>query len=370
MSLLITEVEIYQSPIKLKEPFVISLGPMDHAQNVVVVIHTNQGITGYGECSPFMTINGESMDTCFVVAQYLAKVLKGKNPENIDECTSVMDKTIYGNSSIKSAFDMALYDIAAQKAGLPLYKYLGGSNNKQIQIDYTISLTNPEKMAGDAVKIVNNGFEIIKVKLGHSKEQDVESIKKIREAVGYDIPIRLDANQGWSAEETPEILESLAPYKIQHCEEPIPRWDFMELAEIRKNSPIPIMADETCCDHHDAKRLIALNACDLINIKLSKSGGIFKALKIAKYAEDANIKIQVGGFLETRLGFTASAHFAMASENIVYYDFDTPLMMEEDPVEGGIKYNANGKVSLPETPGLGAKINDYYLKGLKSIVVS
>jgi o-succinylbenzoate synthase len=369
MSLAITKVEIYQSPIKLKEPFVISLGPMEYAQNVIVVIHTNQGITGFGECSPFMTINGESMETCFVVAQYLAKALKGKNPVQIDDCTLTMDKVIYGNSSIKSAFDMALYDIAAQDAGVPLYKYLGGENNKEIQTDYTVSIGSTEKMVNDAKKIIANGFEIVKVKLGYSAEKDIESIRQIREAIGPNIPLRLDANQGWNASETIDILKGLAPYNIQHCEEPIPRWDFMELPEIRKNSPIPIMADESCCDHHDAKRLIELNACDLINIKLSKSSGIFKALKIIDHAEAANIKIQVGGFLESRLGFTASAHLALASKNIVYYDFDTPLMMIEDPVAGGIEYSNNGTISMPETPGLGASIHSDFLKNLKKVIV-
>lgn len=369
MNLIIDKIDIYQSPIKLKEPFVISLGPMYHAQNVIVVIHTNQGITGFGECSPFMTINGESMETCFVVGQYLAKVLKGKNPEDIEACTQAMDKTIYGNSSIKSTFDMALYDISSQKAGLPLYKFLGGHNNKEMQIDYTISLSNPEKMAADAKSIVENGFGIVKVKLGHSKEQDIETVKKIRDAIGPKIPIRLDANQGWKTEEALDILKALTPYKIQHCEEPVPRWDFMELPNIRRFSPIPIMADETCCDHHDAKRLIALNACDLINIKLSKSGGIFKATKIAKLAKAAKMKIQVGGFLETRLGFTASAHFSLSSDNIVYYDFDTPLMMEEDPVEGGIKYGKNGVVTITETPGLGASIKPEFLSELKKVTV-
>nr|WP_321357354.1 dipeptide epimerase [uncultured Draconibacterium sp.] len=369
MNLIIDRIDIYQSPIKLKEPFIISLGPMYHAQNVIVVIRTNQGITGFGECSPFMTINGESMETCFIVGQYLAQVLKDKNPEDIEACTHEMDKTIYGNSSIKSAFDMALYDISAQKAGVPLYQFLGGQNDKEMQIDYTVSLSNPEKMAADAKRIVDNGFEIVKVKLGHSKEQDVESIKKIREAIGPKIPIRLDANQGWKTEEALDILKALTPYKIQHCEEPIPRWDYMALPEIRRFSPIPIMADETCCDHIDAKRLIDLYACDLINIKLSKSGGIFKALKIVKFAKTAKMEIQVGGFLETRLGFTAAAHFALSSKNIVYYDFDTPLMMEEDPVEGGIIYGEKGKITITETPGLGASINEDFLLGLKKVTV-
>ena len=112
--IIISQIEIYQLPIKLKEPFVISLGAHEYSKNIVVVLRTDEGITGFGECSPFMTINGESIDTCTVVGQYLGKVLKGKNSLNIKDCSLEMDKVIYGNSSIKSAFDIALYDISSQ----------------------------------------------------------------------------------------------------------------------------------------------------------------------------------------------------------------------------------------------------------------
>ncbi|HXA03031.1 MAG TPA: dipeptide epimerase [Cytophagaceae bacterium] len=368
--MLIQQIEIYKSKIKLKESFVISLGLLEYAENVVIVIRTDKGIAGFGECSPFMTINGESMETCFVVAQYLAKVLKGKNPLEIAACSSAMDKVIYGNSSIKSAFDMALYDIASQNAGLPLYAFLGGLNNKVLTTDYTVSLGDTNKMVRDAVKIKDNGFQIIKVKLGESKEKDVERIRLIREAVGTTLTIRIDANQGWDTNEAIQTLIALAPHNIQHCEEPIPRWNFMELSKVRKQSPIPIMADESCCDQHDAKRLIDLAACDSFNIKLGKSSGIFKALQIIQLAEQAKIKIQVGGFLESRLGFTASAHVALTSNNIIHCDFDSPLMFVDDPVVGGITYDRKGVVTVPDTPGLGATIDEKYLQGLTKAVVN
>src|SRR5690349_23170333 len=126
----IQTVSIYKLFVPLKEPFVISLGPIHHVQNVVVVIKTKNGLTGFGECSPYMTINGENMDTCFIVGQYFAKALKGHNALDIEDCSKIMDETIYANTSIKSAFDMALYDIAAQHAGMPLYQFLGGKKNK------------------------------------------------------------------------------------------------------------------------------------------------------------------------------------------------------------------------------------------------
>ena len=346
------------------------MGSFDHAENIIVVVRTNKGITGFGECSPFMTINGESIDTCFIVGQYIAKVLLKKDPLNIAKCTVEMDALIYGNASIKSAFDMALYDIASQNAGLSLYSFLNGKNNKELITDYTVSINEADKMARDAQNIIDRGFRFIKVKLGGSKEKDVERIKAIREKIGIDIPVRIDANQGWDSSTAIEILQALSPYNIQYCEEPIPRWDFMVLPELRKQSPIPIMADECCSDHHDAKRLIDLEACDYINLKLGKSGGIFKAVKIIQLAEQAGVKMQVGGFLESRLAFTAAAHLALASDHIIHYDFDTPLMFIEDQVTGGITYDKQGVITVPETPGLGATIDVKYLQQMVKAVVN
>jgi L-alanine-DL-glutamate epimerase-like enolase superfamily enzyme len=365
----IEAIELYQSGIKLKEPFVISLGLLDHAENVIVVIRTDRGISGFGECSPFKTINGESMATCFIVGHYLASALKELNALNIEDCHKTMNAVIYGNASIKSAFDIALHDIASQNAELPLYLFLGGSNSKELITDFTVSFGAPEKMAADALKIVDRGFPVIKVKLGGSIETDIMRIACIREAVGPEIPIRIDANQGWNTEDAIKILNALDAFNIQHCEEPIARWNYTDLASIRAKSPIPIMADESCCDEHDAQRLINLSSCDLFNVKLGKSSGFFRAMKIIKLAEKANMKMQVGGFLESRLGFTAAAHLALVSDNVIHFDFDTPLMFREDPVSGGIEYDSKGVVKIPDEIGLGAAMDAGYLSSLQHVIV-
>lgn len=365
MSLLITQVELYKLSIPLKEPFITSLGRDDYAHNILVRIITKSGLTGFGECSPYMAINGESQDTCFMVGQYFSKIMKGTDALAIEERISDMDKLIYGNHSIKSAFDMALYDIAAQHAGVPLYKFLGGSNNKTIITDYTVSIGEVNKMAADAVKIKNEGYPAIKVKLGNDGKKDVERMTAIRAAVGNDIPLRIDANQGWNVQEAIDTLKALSVLNIQHCEEPIPRWDFMNLAKVKQESPIPIMADECCGDDHDAARLIQLQACDYMNIKLGKSGGIFKALKMVKLAEAATIHLQVGAFLESRLAMTAFAHFALCHPLIQHFDFDTALMFSEDPVTGGIIYGKNGLVTVPDTPGIGAVVEERRLESME-----
>jgi len=367
--ILIESVGIYKMIIPLKEPFVISLGAQYNAESIIVNIRTNASLNGFGECSPYMSINGESLDTCFIVAQYLGRVLKGKDALDIEGCHHIMDQTIYGNHSIKSAFDMALYDIASTRQNVPLYKYLGGKNNKTLITDYTVSLGDAQKMAEDAATYKQLGFPVIKVKLGENKKKDAERVHLIREAVGYEIPLRIDANQGWNIKTAITTLKELERYNIQYCEEPIPRWDYMRLRKVRKKSPIPIMADESCCDHHDAKRLIGLKACDMLNIKLGKSGGIYDALKIISLSDKAKMKMQVGAFMESRLGMTAFAHLALCSNNILYCDFDTPLMFTEDPVTGGLIYHENGVVKVPETPGLGASITEERLAQMEKTFV-
>lgn len=366
----IQSIEIYKLFVDLKEPFIISLGPQNDVQNIIVIIRTKDGCTGYGECSPYMSINGESVDTCFIVGQYFAKVLKGKNGLDIPGNIELMDKTIYGNSSIKSAFDIALHDIAAQHEGVPIYKLLGGENNKVLETDYTVSIGDPQKMKSDAIIIKGQEFPAVKVKLGESKERDLERIKAIREGIGMSHPLRIDANQGWqTADNAIEVLKALAPYNIEYCEEPIFRHRFMELNKVSEESPIAIMADESCSDEHDAERLIQLNACKMFNIKLGKSSGFYKGLQIAKLGAKANMSMQVGGFMESRLGMTASAHLALANDHIHHCDFDTPLMFTEDPVIGGIKYVSKGKIDVPDTPGLGAVIDDAYLNKAEKAII-
>jgi L-Ala-D/L-Glu epimerase len=366
---IISQIEIYKLRMPLIEPFITSLAYETHVENVIVVLRSENGLTGFGESSPYMPVNGESIDTCYIVGQYFARLLKGKNALELEEHLAAMDRLIYANTSIKSAFDIALHDIIGQHRQVPLYELYGGKNNKELVTDYTVSLDKAEKMAADALKIKNQGYPSIKVKLGESKKKDVERIRMIREAVGNEIPLRIDANQGWGVKEAIETLKALKKYDVEHCEEPIAKWNFMRLREVRKNSPIPIMADESCGDAHDAGRLLKLKACDMFNIKVGKAGGIYNAYEIVKLGDKVKMHMQVGAFLESRLGMTASAHLALCSDNIVHCDFDTPLMFSEDIVTGGLTYHANGVMKVPDVPGLGASIDQSQLDKLEKVVI-
>ena len=361
-------ISIYKLLVPLREPFVISLGPLPAAQNIIVVLRTADGLVGYGECSPFLTINGESVDTCFIVGQYFASVLKDRDALELAGNLAEMDRIIYGNSSIKSAFDIALHDIAAQHAGLPLYAFLGGKNDKILTTDMTVSLGAPAKMQADAVRFQREGFPAIKVKLGGTLVEDVARIRAIRAGIGSAHPLRIDANQGWAtADNAIAVLQALAGFNIEHCEEPILRQHFMELSRVRAASPIPIMADESCGDEHDAARLIQLQACQMLNIKLGKSSGFHRAQKIAQLGQAAGLTLQVGGFLESRLGMTAAAHLALSNPAIQHCDFDTPLMFTADPVVGGFRYRPGGVIEMPTGPGLGASIDEAWLRRAEQV---
>ena len=353
------DVTLFPLRIRLTEPFVISHGPFTHAENVYVRLRTLDGQEGWGEASPFPTIHGETQETCLAVGRLLARTLLSMADPDPQLLRQRFGRTIYGNFAIKSAFDIAFHDLLAQAAGLPLYRYLGTGPRRALYTDYTVSLGETGAMVRAAQRIVARGFPVIKIKLGESAEMDIARVAAISAAVGPDVPLRLDANQGWSVAAARSALAGMAPFNIQHCEEPISRADWTRLPELRRHSPVPLMADESCWDEEDARRLADIGAVDRINIKLSKSGGLYTAGRILA---GTALPVQVGGFLESRLGFTAAAHFAMSDARIAYCDFDTPLMFAEDPVEGGLTYGEGGRVTLPDTPGLGARLHpDYQL---------
>jgi L-alanine-DL-glutamate epimerase-like enolase superfamily enzyme len=339
------------------------------ATNVVVRIHSDDGLRGTGECAPFVYIAGETQETVYALAGNIAKILIGKDPYAIEDRLSQIDRAVKGNFTMKSAFDMALYDLLAQRAGMPLYRIFGGSNLREIHTDMTISIGYPEKVAADALAFKKEGFPALKVKLGTTRLEDVARIRAIRDAVGPDYPLRIDANQGWDANTAVSTLKALEPYGIEHCEEPIPSWNTRDLAKVREFSPIPVMADESVFDHHDAFRLAAMGACDYFNIKLSKSGGISNALKIISVAESSGIKCQVGCMSESRFALTALMHLVQAREAIVHFDMDSALMLAADPVTGGIKYEGKGRWTLGEAPGIGADFDESYLGEMEKQVI-
>jgi L-alanine-DL-glutamate epimerase-like enolase superfamily enzyme len=363
----ITHIEIYRYSIPT-EPFVIATGTMHYAQNVLIRILTGSGIYGMGECSAFPMIVGESQDTCLAMSKEFARILIGKDPLDIPERMNDLLGYAAHNSTIKSAFDMALFDISAKNARQPLYKFLGGER-RMVETDMTIGIGTPEEMASSAVIFKNKGCRIIKIKLGKDVHTDIDRVRQIRAAAGDEVALRLDANQGWTFDEALFALGALESFDIQFCEQPMRTWYDDKLPELRVNSRIKIMADESCYNHHDARKLINSGAVDYLNIKFSKSGGILEAQKIHEIALQTGVKCMIGGMLETRLALSANLHFALASPNVVFFDMDSALLGHlTDPVIGGLIYNGY-HVDVPDAPGIGADVKPEFLKTCESWMI-
>lgn len=356
----ITRINLYQYDIPLNAPIMISLGSIDQARNILVEIQTDEAITGWGEASPFWMIVGETQASGLAAAGDMARLLIGKDPLAIEDCLLTLIRYLPGHPTTRSAFDMALYDLAAQAARMPLYQFLGGAKRRLVT-DETIYINTPEHMVADALRIQAKGAEAIKVKLGTNLTDDVARINAIRHAIGSQTPIRTDANQGWDVVTASAVLRAIGNCNVQYCEQPIKRHNLTGLRQIRQQSPVPIMADESLFDAADAIRLVREEAVDYFNIKLSKSGGIFEALKINAIAEAAGIPCMIGCMSESRLGLTANAHFAAARQNVQFYDLDACFEHATDPVMGGITYTGY-QIDLPDAPGLGAEVDANFLK--------
>lgn len=356
----ITHTDIYRFSIPM-EPFTIATGTMDFAQNVFIRIHTDGIHYGVGECSAFPMIVGETQETCLAMARDFSKILKGKDPLDIPARLQDLHNLSALNSTIKSAFDIALYDLASKNAGQPLYRYLGGEK-RVIETDMTIGIAEPEAMAELALKYHKQGARILKIKLGKDPDLDIQRIRTIRKMVGEQVILRIDANQGWDFEQAVKCLNQMQDLNIEFCEQPMRTWYDDRLPELKRKTHIKIMADESCYNHHDARKLINSASSDYLNIKFAKSGGILEGLKIHQVAIESGIPCMMGSMLESRIALSANLHFAYACPGIQYFDLDTCLLGHlADPVSGGVKYNGFF-LDIPETPGIGADADEEFLK--------
>lgn len=363
----ITRIEVYKLKLKLREPFHVAIGVIEHANNLLVRIHSADGMYGIGEGCPIWFVTGETQDISYAAARDCARLLIGRSATSIEDRMSDVGAYLRGNTATKCAFDIALHDLAAKRAGVPLYSFLGGSA-RTIITDKTVGLGDPGKMADEARNIVNEGFTVIKVKLGTTRREDLARIKAIRSAIGPSIPLRVDANQGWDRPTAVLMLDELAGAGLDFCEQPIPAWDIGGLADLKRRSSIPIMADECLFNVWDAARLARSHASDYFNIKLAKSGGIVEATKINEVAASFGIRCMVGCMLESRVGLSASAHFVSANRNVTFADLDGAFAHSVDPVTGGITYSG-GEIGIPDTVGHGADVPAKYLAKLESFVV-
>jgi o-succinylbenzoate synthase len=361
----ITDIKAYPYSVPLKDVFRISTMSWGAAENVLVQVLTDEGIAGWGDASPVRSIVGETQSTIVAAVRQLKPVLLGKDPLAISSRVGEMDAHLPCNSTAKSAFDMALYDIAAQAAGMPLYVFLGGEQ-RPMETDMTIGIGDPNEAGERAAAIVASGFRIVKVKIGLDFAADRTRLANVRNAVGSDPVIRIDANQGWDRTQAIRNLRALEELDIELCEQPCPKHDICGMREVSRSTPIPIAADESVFTVYDLLEIVRQNAAPYVNVKLSKSGGIYNAAKIAAVADAAGIVCIMGCMSETKLGITAAAHFALSQPSVRLFDLDSHLEHAQDPIVGGIHIE-KGFIHVPDAPGIGAHPDPAFVARLEEI---
>ena len=354
---MVEKIKMYRFGFRLEKPFVIALGAIPSVEVAIVVIEDDKGRFGIGEACPSWRITGETIDTAIGSLEVLAPMLLGEDPLRIGYLVERMDSALLGNPSAKAALDIALHDLAGKILGVPVWKLLGGHSPGPVSTDYTVGIDEPERMAQEAARLVEEGFREIKVKVGENPERDLERVRAIRKAVGDGITVRIDANQGWSPQEAVWVLREMEPFRVQLVEQPVPFWDLEGLRYVRERSPIPVMADEAVHSPRDALRAIRAGAVDYINIKLMKAGGLHRAKEIAAISRAAGLANMIGSMVETDIGATAAIHFALSEGNVRFRDLDTgtdpnSLLITDGGsyIEGGMRYLRD-----PEAPGLGIK---------------
>lgn len=353
--MLITRITARMVEVPLEKPFVVSLGTITSCETVYVKIETDAGLVGFGEGAGITFVTGETNDTVLNTVRLLEPVLIGQNPYAIEHIHRKMDSAIVRNSAAKAAIDIALYDLMAKGANLPLYQYLGGVSNT-VEIDMTIGIDKPEVMAERAAELIAQGYRHIKVKAGIDDAQDADAIRLIRKAAPG-AHLKVDANQGWNAHRALAMLRIYAQEGVEALEQPVPYWDFDGLKYIRDRSPIAIMVDEGCFSPQDASKITRTGAADIINIKLMKCGGIYRALQINAIAEAANVNCMLGCMLESRLAIAAGAALVASHPNFIYGDLDSFVdYADTDLLVKGFTYYAP-YIRLSDKPGIGEELD-------------
>ncbi|TKB25369.1 dipeptide epimerase [Desulfopila sp. IMCC35006] len=349
----ITDIKIQVVAIPLITTFKTALRTVSEVKNVLVTVHTDSSLVGFGGAAPAAVITGDTVSSIIGGIEHIRDNIVGMDIDHSENILQRLNNCLIGSMSAKAAVDMAVYDLMAKSLNIPLFQLLGGRTH-DVQTDMTISIDSPEKMAAESTEKVGQGFTTLKIKVGGDPKLDIQRLQSIRDAVGSEIPIMIDANQGWSGKEAVQVGRELERrgIAIELMEQPVSARDFAGLRYVRDNVAFPVYADESIFSAQDALQLVGMHAVDGLNIKLMKCGGIYNALKIIAIAETAGIPCMIGSMMESHVSVTAAAHLAASRTIIGRADLDAALFCSFNPAQGGISYQG-ARVIIPETPGLG-----------------
>lgn len=354
----ITAIQVGRLSLPLAHPFKTALRTVDRLDDIVVRVVGENGQEGYGEAPPTAVITGDTKGSILCAIQdFIAPAIVGMDLMDLSAVMEKLNGCMVHNTTPKAAVDMALYDLWAKTQGKPLYQLLGGAKTS-FETDITISVNPAEEMVKDSLEAVERGFTTLKIKVGKEGTADVQRIAAIRQAVGPNVKLRVDANQGWSAAQSVSIIKTMEDkgLDIELVEQPVPALDIAGLKFVTGQVNTPILADEAVFSPIDAANLIAIHAADYINIKLMKTGGIWNALKICELAKQHGVKCMIGCMLESQVSVAAAAHLCAGQEVIAMADLDGPSLCASEPFPGGPVFDGP-TITMSNDPGVGVQFS-------------
>ena len=352
--------------IPYKKRFEISGGSVDVQSNVLVRIVADDELAGIGEATPLMAYSEETQGTVIhIIREVLAPRLLGQDPRDLDRLDAVMADTLDGHPFAKGSLSLALYDLAGKTLGVPVYQFLGGKRVDRVPFIDTVGIADVDEMVTDAVRLVTAGFRDIKIKIGHDLKVDLTRLRAIRDAIGPDIAIRVDANQGYRSGDALPTLRKLESVRLVWIEQPVPRWDLNGMARLARELETNILADESVFTPADVMALARHEAADVINIKINKYG-LGNARKIAAVAEAANLPCVLGSMNTMGLSVAAGLHFACANDFPYACELDPALSLVDDVLVGNpySEPTSDKAWPVPDGPGFGIRLKPEYEQAL------
>jgi len=340
--------------VPLHTPFVTALRRTTTTETVVVRITDTDGVTGWGEAPQVWQVTGESLagsEAC--VMGPLHPLLIGADADDVTSLSRSVSLAVARNFGAKSAVDVALHDLTARRRGVSLPVLLGSTTHR-VATDVTLAAGGAPALAQAAADRRADGFSVLKMKVGTDPTSDVTRVLAARDAVGADVKIRLDANQGWTPREAVRVIRVLedADAQVELVEQPVRADDLDGLAWVTSRVNTPVMADESVYGVRDLVEVIRRRAADMVNIKLAKCGGISTARTLLEMAHTHQMGTVVGSMMESHIGVGAAASLVAAYGTSLTADLDAAWWAAESPVVGGMSYDG-AVVVLPESPGLG-----------------
>ncbi|MBI4204653.1 MAG: hypothetical protein HY527_06475 [Betaproteobacteria bacterium] len=362
MNLKIDCVEVFGVAVPLVGEYKNAYRSKSIQKSAIVRITATGGAVGLGNIDPSPGYSKETIeDSLRVLETKLAPAVIGMDPANVHRVLERIEPAVDEFLDAKAAIEMACVDLAARVAGVPVHTYLGGAVKERLLFNAWIGILPPGEAAQETLGWKQKGFRSAKIKVGGNIEADRDRVKAVREAVGPEFQLRIDANAGYDADTSIKLARMVAPFKLQLFEQPVPADDIAGMARVRREANafgVPVMADESVLDHASLIRIIKMEAADIVKVKVMKQGGFLNTRRMIATAEAAGIRCVVGHGFGLGINTMAEIMLAATSENVIDgLECVGPLKTADDIVTHKLDLSG-GSLALPGGPGLGVTLDE------------